>query len=338
MKKIALVTGASGQDGAYLCEFLLKKKYKVIAADRRSSRDNSWRFKKLNIDHKIIKEDFDLLEFNSILRLFKKYKFNEVYNLGAQSFVKSSFDIPLITSNINGLGVLRIIDIIKNYSRKTKFYQASTSEMYGNANSKEQNENTPFSPRSPYGVSKLFAHHIVKNYRESYNLFACSGILFNHESPLRGDEFVTKKIIKNAIEIKLKKRKYMVLGNLYAKRDWGYSKDYVEAMWLMLQQKKPDDYVISTEKNFSIKEFVIFTFKYLGINIIWRGKGLNEKGINKENNKVIVKISKNYFRPAEVNFLKGSSKKARQILRWKPKTSIHKLVKIMIDVELKNYL
>jgi GDPmannose 4,6-dehydratase len=336
-KKIALVTGASGQDGAYLCDFLLKKKYEVVAADRRSSRDNSWRHQYLNIDKKVIKEDFDLLEFNSILKLFKKYKFNEVYNLAAQSFVKSSFEIPLVTSDINSLGVLRILDIIKNYSPKTKLYQASTSEMYGNINSTVQDENTPFNPRSPYAVSKVFAHHIVSNYREAYGLYACSGILFNHESPLRGEEFVTKKIIKNAVEIMRKKRKHLLLGNIYSKRDWGYAKDYVEAMWMMLQQKKPRDYVIATGKNYTIKQFVNYTFKLLGVKIVWRGKGEKEIGINKSNKKILIKINKELFRPSEVNHLKGSFKKSKKILGWKPKTSLKDLIKIMVDAELMNF-
>ena len=336
-KKIALVTGASGQDGAYLCDFLLKKKYEVVAADRRSSRDNSWRHQYLNIDKKVIKEDFDLLEFNSILKLFKKYKFNEVYNLAAQSFVKSSFETPLVTSDINSLGVLRILDIIKNYSPKTKLYQASTSEMYGNINSTIQDERTPFCPRSPYAVSKVFAHHIVSNYREAYNLYACSGILFNHESPLRGEEFVTKKIIKNAVEIVHGKRKHLLLGNIYSKRDWGYAKDYVEAMWMMLQQKKPIDLVIATGKNYTIKQFVNYTFKLLGVEIVWRGKGVNEIGINKFNKKILIKISKSFFRPSDVNNLKGSFKKSQKLIGWKPKTHLKDLIKIMLNAELNNY-
>ena len=236
-KKIALVTGSAGQDGSYLCELLISKKYKVVAADRRSSRDNGWRHKELKINEKLIYEDFDLTDINSIISLFQRYKFTEVYNLAAQSFVGSSFSTPISTSNVTGLGPLRILETIKNFSPKTKFYQASSSEMYGKVYTKILDEKSRFNPRSPYAVSKLFGHEITKNYRESYGLFCCSGILFNHESPLRGEEFVTRKITKQLAEIKLGKRKCLELGNIYAKRDWGHAKDYVEAMWKMLQQK-----------------------------------------------------------------------------------------------------
>jgi GDPmannose 4,6-dehydratase len=337
-KKIALVTGSAGQDGSYLCEFLLKKNYKVIAGDRRSSRNDNWRHNYLNIVPKIIYEDFDLADIDSIHRLLKKYKFNEIYNLAAQSFVQTSFTTPISTSNVTGLGVLRILEIIRCISPKTKFYQASSSEMYGDTKSKNQNEITNFNPRSPYAIAKVFGHHVTKNYRESYNIFACSGILFNHESPLRGEEFVTRKITKQLTEIKLKKRKCLELGNLYARRDWGYAKDYVEAMWKMLQQKKADDYVVSTGKTYSIKYFVNKCCRYLGIKIKWKGKGINEHAINLNNNKIIIKINKKYFRPAEVNYLKGNYLKAKKQLKWRPKTNIDQLIKIMINSELKkNY-
>lgn len=336
-KKIAVVTGSSGQDGSYLCELLLKKGYKVIGADRRSSRSNNWRHEHLNIQGKIIQEDFDLGEFNSILKLFKKYKIDEFYNLAAQSFVYSSFFTPLSTSDVTGLGVLRILDCIKNISPKTRFYQASSSEMYGKTQQKKsQNEKTVFNPRSPYAVAKLFGHHITKNYRESYNLFLCSGILFNHESPLRGEEFVTKKIVKQLCEIKKGKRKKIELGNIYAKRDWGYAKDYVEAMWLMLQQKKPRDYVIATNKTYSVKDFINIVLKILDFKYKWSGKGVNEHVIDLTTNKKIITINPKFYRPAEVSYLKGSYKKASKYLKWKPKTTLSQLINKMILFEMES--
>ena len=334
MKKLVVVTGASGQDGSYLCQFLLNKNYKVIAADRRSSRDNKWRHNYLKITEKLIYEDFDLSDFNSIVSLFKKYKnIKEFYNLAAQSFVGSSFQIPIITADVTGVGVLRILDCIKNYQPKIKFYQASSSEMFGRIQDKIQNETTKFYPRSPYGVAKLFAHEITKNYRESYNIFACSGILFNHESPLRGEEFVTKKIVKQLVEIKNKRRSFLEVGNIYAKRDWGYAKDYILAMWKMLQNKNPTDYVIATSKTYSVKDFLDFTLKELNFKYKWSGKGINEKVINLDNKKVIVKINKKFYRPAEVDTLIGSAKKAEKELKWKSKTSLRDLIKIMIKYE-----
>ena len=245
-KKIALITGASGQDGSYLAQFLIKKKYKVVAADRRSSRADNWRHEYLGIENKVVYEDFDLADIDSIFRLFKKYKFSEVYNLAAQSFVKGSFETPVSTSNVTGIGTLRVLEAIRFFNKKIKFYQASTSEMIGNTKSKVQNENAEFYPRSPYACAKVFAHFITQNYREAYGIFACSGIMFNHESPIRGEEFVTRKITKHLSEIKVGKKNILELGNLNSRRDWGFAKDYVEVMWLMLQQKKPEDFVIST--------------------------------------------------------------------------------------------
>ena len=334
-KKIALVTGAAGQDGSYLCQFLLKKKYIVVAGDRRSSRDNNWRHNFLQISKHVIYEDFDLGDIDSIYRLLTKFKFNEIYNLAAQSFVKTSFTTPVSTSNVTALGVLRILEMIRCVTPKTKFYQASSSEMFGNINSKSQNEKTPFYPRSPYAISKVFGHHITKNYRESYKIFACSGILFNHESPLRGEEFVTRKITKQLCEIKIGSRKCLELGNLYAKRDWGYAKDYVEAMWKMLQQKKPDDYVIATNQAFSVKNFVNECCNNLNLKIKWVGNGIKECAVNKQNKKIIVKINPKFFRPSEVNYLRGNFSKAKRIIKWKPKNNIKSLIKIMIDAELK---
>ena len=336
-KKTALITGISGQDAAYLAEFLLKKNYKVIGSDRRSARNSQWRLKRLNIHNKIIYEDLELSELYEAERLFKKYKFDEVYNLAAQSFVGTSFSSPINTSNITGLGVLRILECIRNNSPKTKFYQASSSEMFGDVLEKKQNEKTPFNPQSPYAIAKVLGHYSTVNYRESYNLFAVSGILFNHESPFRGEEFVTRKIIIGLINIINQKQKYLELGNIYAKRDWGFAKEYVEIMWRMLQNRKPRDYVVSTGKTYSVKQFIDESTKYLKIKTKWIGKGLNQKLINKKNNRVIIKINKKYFRPSEVNYLRGDSSKAQKELKWKPKTNLKKLVKIMIDEEIKNF-
>ena len=334
-KKVAVVTGSSGQDGAYLCEFLLNKNYRVIGADRRSSRDSNWRhnFLKISNNKNLKYISFDLIDQNSILNLFKNYKIDEFYNLAAQSFVKGSFEAPIATSEITAVGVLRILDCIKYYQPKVKFYQASTSEMFGKTYGKSQSEKTNFNPRSPYAISKLFAHQITKNYREAYNIFACNGILFNHESPIRGKEFVTKKIVSSLYEIKRKGRGCLELGNLYAKRDWGYAKDYIEGMWKMLQQKKPDDYVLATNKTITIKDFANYVLDGLNFNFKWIGKGLNEKAIDLENKKVIIKINKKHYRPTEVEYLKGDYKKASTKLKWHPKTNVKELVKIMLDAE-----
>ena len=338
MKKTALITGISGQDGAYLAKFLLSKNYKVIGSDRRSARSDNWRLRRLGIENKIIYEEMELGEIYEIQRVFKKYKLNEVYNLAAQSFVGTSFSSPLNTANITGLGTLRILESIRSSNHKIKFYQASSSEMFGDVLEAKQKESTPLNPQSPYAISKVFSHFLTQTYRNSYGLFACSGILFNHESPLRGQEFVTRKIIIGLVKILKNKIDYFELGNLYAKRDWGYAKEYVEAMWKMLQMKNPDDYVISTGKTYSIKDFINKATKYLGMNVIWKGKGLKERLINKDNNKTIIKINPKYFRPAEVNILKGHSKKAQSKLKWKPKTSLDQLIKIMIDDEIRyNY-
>ena len=338
MKKTALITGVSGQDGAYLANFLLNKNYKVIGTDRRSARSNFWRFKRLGIENKINYEEMEITENCEIDRLFKKYKnVSEVYNLAAQSFVATSFNSPIYTSNINALGPLRILEAIRNYNPKIKFYQASSSEMYGNITGKLQNEKTQFNPRSPYAVSKVFAHYITKNYRESYNMFALSGILFNHESPLRGEEFVTRKITLGLTKIINNDLDCLELGNINAKRDWGHAKDYVVLMWKMLQQKNPEDYVVATGENNSIKDFVNECLKNLDIKAKWVGKGIKTKLINLKNNKVIIKISPKFFRPAEVNILHGDSSNAKKKLNWVPKVNFKKLVKLMIDEEIKYY-
>ena len=335
MKKTALITGISGQDGAYLAKFLLDKNYKVIGTDRRSARSVNWRLRRLGIANKIIHEEMELGEIYEIQRVFEKYKINEVYNLAAQSFVGTSFSSPLNTANITGLGTLRILETIRSTNPKIRFYQASSSEMFGDVLEKNQKETTPLNPQSPYAISKVFSHYLTQNYRNSYNLYATSGILFNHESPLRGEEFVTRKIIMGLVGILKNEINSFELGNIYAKRDWGYAKEYVEAMWKMLQMKRPDDYVISTGKTYSIKDFINKATKYLKMNVVWTGKGLNEKLINKDSNKTIIRINPKFFRPAEVNILIGDSKKAQKKLKWKPNTNLDQLIKIMIDDELK---
>ena len=339
-KKVALIFGVTGQDGAYLSKYLLKKKYKVYGVKRRSSIINTQRIDDIYIDINS-KSNFilcygDLTDSSSILSLIKKIKPNEIYNLAAQSHVKVSFEVPEYSADVNGLGALRILEAIKNlnFEKKVKFYQAGTSEMFGRTKEKFQNEKTPFYPASPYGVSKSFAHWITINYREAYGIFACNGILFNHESPIRGETFVTKKIIQGLMKIKKNKQKKLYLGNLYAKRDWGHAKDYVEAMWKMLQQKNPDDYVIATGKTLTIKEFVNKAAKKIGFKLKWIGKGINEKAINIENNMPIIECHKRYLRPVEVDYLKGNTQKAKKELNWSPKISIDDLIDEMIQNEL----
>lgn len=337
MKKIkALITGINGQDGAYLAKFLVDKGYKVYGTCRRSTSEKFTRLKALNVYDKVELYDFDLLEMTNIYETIKKIRPHEIYNLAAQSFVPSSFNVPIVTTDINALGTIRILEAIKSIDRKIKFYQASTSEMFGKVKEIPQNEETPFYPRSPYGVAKLYAHWITINYRESYNMHASSGILFNHESPFRGTEFVTKKITSTLTRIKKGSNEILKIGNIQAQRDWGYSMDYVEAMWLMLQQKIPDDYVISTGKTTSVRDFIDLSLKYLKFNYKWSGSGLNVKVINTDNKKIIIKVDKKFFRPAEVDLLVGNSNKAQKKLKWKPKTSLTKLVKIMIDHDLEN--
>ena len=328
--KTAIITGIAGQDGAFLAQLLISKGYKVYGADRRRVDSYYWRLEDLGIRKEIEFVYFDLLEESNIANLIRKIQPDEFYNLAAQSFVKASFEMPLVTADIDAMGVLRILEGIRNYSPKTKFYQASTSEMFGKVQEIPQTESTPFYPRSPYGVAKLFAHWMVTNYRESYGLFCCSGILFNHESEYRGSEFVTQKIVEQAIEIKNSKREYIELGNIDAKRDWGYAKDYVEGMYLMLQQDNPEDFVLATNKTTTVREFVNLVFSRLGDEISWEGKGINEIGKSK-NGKTIIKISDKYYRPAEVDLLIGDYKKAFKNLKWTPKTDLEKLVEIMVE-------
>ena len=339
-KKIALIFGVTGQDGAYLSKFLLKKNYKVYGVKRRSSIINTQRiddiYKDINFKSNFVLCYGDLTDSSSILSLIKKIKPNEIYNLAAQSHVKVSFEVPEYSADVNGLGTLRILEAIKNLNleNKVRLYQAGTSEMFGRTKEKFQNEKTSFYPASPYGVSKSFAHWITVNYREAYGIFACNGILFNHESPIRGETFVTQKIIQGLMRIKKGEQNKLFLGNLYSKRDWGHARDYVEAMWKMMQQKKPDDYVIATGKTITIKEFVNKAAKKIGFKLKWVGKGIHEKAINTENKKFIIECKKRYFRPVEVDSLKGNTQKAKKLLKWSAKTSIDDLIDEMIQHEL----
>ena len=339
-KKKALIFGATGQDGAYLSKFLLKKKYFVYGVKRRSSIINTQRvddiYKDINYKSNFVLLYGDLTDASSILNLIKKVNPNEIYNLAAQSHVQVSFEVPEYSADVNGLGALRILEAIRslNLEKKVKFYQAGTSEMFGSTKQKFQNEKTNFHPVSPYGVSKCFAHWITKNYREAYNIFGSNGILFNHESPRRGETFVTKKIIRALVRIKMGYQKKLVLGNLDSKRDWGHAKDYVEAMWKILQQKKPDDYVIATGKQYSIRQFINFVTKRLNMKIKWKGKGLYEKGFDIITKRNIIFVDKNYIRPLDVNTLLGNASKARRELKWKPQINIHKLIDEMITEEM----
>ena len=334
MRKKVLITGIMGQDGAYLAKFLLSKKYKVYGAYRRNSNYENNRLRKLGIENKVELIDMEVNEFTSVNCTINKIKPDEIYNLAAMSFVGSSFDQPLYTINTNFLALVNMLEVIKHSKKKISLYQASTSEMFGNTTNSYIDENTNFDPASPYGISKVGSHYLVKLYRKAYNLDCCSGILFNHESPLRGEEFVTKKIVTQLCEILTNKRKIMYLGNIYAKRDWGFAPDYVEAMWKMLQMKKKDDFVIGTGKSCSIKEFINLTCKYLKISIKWTGKGLNEKCINLDNNKVIIKISKKFYRPLDVNHLKSNPLKAKKLLNWTAKTSLNTIIKKMCDDQI----
>ena len=338
MKKIALILGITGQDGSYLAEFLMKKKYLVHGIKRRTSTPNTSRidhiFDSINFDNKkLIMHHGDLSDAGSLNRIINEINPDEIYNLAAQSHVKISFQIPEYTSDVNALGPLRLLEIIRHYKKKKiKFYQASSSEMFGKSKP-PQNEKTLFQPRSVYAISKVFAYHSVIHYREAYNLHACNGILFNHESPRRGVNFVTKKIIQGLTRIKNGKQKILVLGNLYSRRDWGHAKDYVESMWRILQQKKPDDYVVATRTSHSVKDFINISAKKIGIKLIWKNKGLKEVGIDKTNNKTIITVNKKYFRETEVDDLIGDYSKAKRLLKWKPKYSFNALVDDMIKNE-----
>ena len=334
MKK-ALITGITGQDGAYLSKLLVEKGYQVYGAYRRTSELNVSKLKFLGVDDSINYCPLELHEMTNILRTLEKVRPDEVYNLGAQSFVGMSFEMPVFTADVTALGPMRILEAIRTIDPKIKFYQASSSEMFGKASETPQNEKTPFYPRSPYAVSKLFSHWIAVNYRESYGMFACSGILFNHESPLRGLEFVTRKITHSVARIKCGLQSELRLGNLDARRDWGYASEYVEAMWLMLQQPEPEDYVIATGKTHSVREFVEEAFGCAGFDIRWSGKGVDEVGVDRKTNKTLVRVDPLFFRPAEVDILMGDCGKAREKLGWSPRTGFRELVRIMVEYDLK---
>jgi len=337
-KKIALIFGVTGQDGAYLAKLLLKKGYKVHGVKRRSSSLNTYRIDDIYKEPFAIKNNFilhygDVTDSLSVFNIIKKIKPNEIYNLAAQSHVAVSFEIPEYTTNADALGTLRILESIVKLNRKIKFYQAGSSEMFGKVYETPQTEKTPFYPRSPYGVAKLYSHWITINYRESYKIFASNGILFNHESPLRGETFVTKKVVKALCNIKHNKQKKLFVGNLYSKRDWGHAQDYVKAMWKILQHKQPDDFVICTGKQYTIKQFINLVAQELNMKIKWKGKGIKEKAYN-EKNRCIIECKRKYLRPAEVDTLKGNFSKAKKLLKWKPENDIKSLIKDMVNYEL----
>lgn len=334
MTKRALITGIRGQDGAYLAKNLLEKGYEVYGADRRSGDTIFGRLDELNIINDVRIVYMDLLELTNILRVIEKINPDEIYNLAAQSFVGTSFEQPIVTSDIDAMGVLRLLEAVRVVKPGARFYQASTSEMFGKVQQIPQTETTPFYPRSPYGVAKLFAHWMTVNYRESYGLYACSGILFNHESPLRGIEFVTRKITRAVSLIRKGRLDKLVLGNLDSKRDWGFAGDYVEGMRLMLQQDKPDDYVLATGETHSIREFVEIAFRIIDIEIEWQGEGVNTKGVDKKTGKEYIAVSEEFYRPAEVDLLIGNPAKAREVLGWEPRVRFNELVEMMVNSDL----
>jgi GDPmannose 4,6-dehydratase len=335
--KRALITGITGQDGAYLAQLLLEKGYQVTGTFRRTSSVNFWRIEELGIqDHPQLQlVEFDLTDLGCILRLLQQGSFDEVYNLAAQSFVGVSFEQPVTTGEITGIGVTNLLEAIRIVNPKIRFYQASTSEMFGKVQAIPQQEDTPFYPRSPYGVAKLYAHWMTVNYRESYGMFAASGILFNHESPLRGREFVTRKITDSVAKIKLGKLEVLELGNLDAKRDWGFAKEYVEGMWRMLQADQPDTYVLATNRTETVRDFVTMAFKAAGIAIEWQGSAEQETGHCAASGKVLVRVSPKFYRPAEVELLIGNPEKARRELGWEPRTTLEELCQMMVEADLR---
>ena len=333
MSKTALITGITGQDGAYLAKFLVGKGYKVFGGLRRTSSSDFWRLRELGIQQAIELVPFELCEESNITQTIAKLQVDELYNLGAQSFVGGSFDTPLYTTQVDAVGTCRILEAIRTCSPNTKFYQASTSEMFGRATEVPQKETTPFYPRSPYAVAKLYAHWITKNYRESYDLFCCSGILFNHESPLRGPEFVTRKTSIELAKIRHGQRDPLRLGNLNARRDWGFAGDYVTGMWMMLNAVSADDYVLATGSTWTIREFVERAASVLGYHVEWSGVGAAETGTDRKTGKVLVTVDPKFYRPAEVDCLKGDASKAREILGWRPEISFGALVEMMVRAD-----
>jgi GDPmannose 4,6-dehydratase len=336
MKKI-IVTGITGQDGAYLAKFLLEKGYTVYGSYRRTSSTNFWRIEELGIKQhpNLHLVEYDLTDASSGTRLLQEVEPDEIYNIAAQSFVGVSFEQPITTAHITALGPLHLLEAIRAINPKIKFYQASSSEMFGKVQAVPQDESTPFYPRSPYGIAKLFAHWLTVNYRESYGIFACSGILFNHESPLRGREFVTRKITDAIAKIKLGKLDTLELGNLDAKRDWGYAKEYVEGMYLMMQANKADTYVLATNRMETVRDFLTMACQAAEINIVFEGNGINEIGIDSKTKKQIVRINPEFYRPAEVDLLIGNATKAKQDLGWQPKTTLEELCRIMVEADLR---
>ncbi|WP_273777805.1 GDP-mannose 4,6-dehydratase [Acinetobacter sp. GSS19] len=335
--KIAIITGITGQDGAYLAQLLLEKGYTVYGTYRRTSSVNFWRIEELGIDKhpQLHLVEYDLTDLSSSIRLLQTTGATEVYNLAAQSFVGVSFDQPVTTAEITGIGPLNLLEAIRIVNPKIRFYQASTSEMFGKVQAIPQVEDTPFYPRSPYGVAKLYAHWMTINYRESYNIFGCSGILFNHESPLRGREFVTRKITDSVAKIKLGKLDVLELGNLDAKRDWGFAKEYVEGMWRMLQADEPDTYVLATNRTETVRDFVSMAFKAAGYTLRFEGKDENEVGLDTASGKVLVRVNPKFYRPAEVELLIGNPLKAKEKLGWEPKTTLEELCQMMVDEDLR---
>lgn len=338
LMRTAFITGVTGQDGSYLAEYLLKRDYVVHGLIRRSSASNYGRIAHL-MQNVSLKERFflhygDLCDGSNIRALFSKIMPEEIYNLAAMSHVKTSFEMPEYTADVDGIGVLKLLEAMREIVPKARFYQASTSELYGKVQEIPQTEKTPFYPRSPYGVAKLFAYWTVVNYREAYDLFACNGILFNHESPRRGDNFVSKKITRAVACIKHGLQKTLVLGNLDAQRDWGFAKDFVEGIWLVLQQNKPEDFVLATGKTFSVRHFVELAFREVGVHVVWQGKGIEEKGLDAETKKILIEISPEFFRPTEVDILVGDASKAEQVLGWKPRTNLEDLVQLMVAADL----
>jgi len=340
--KTALISGVTGQDGAYLSEFLLRKGYTVHGIKRRSSSFNTDRVDHLYQDPQASDKKFilhygDLTDTSNLVRIIQEVQPDEIYNLGAQSHVQVSFEVPEYTADVDGIGTLRLLEAIRilGMEKKVKFYQASTSELFGKVQEIPQKETTPFYPRSPYAAAKLYAYWIVVNYRESYGMYACNGILFNHESPIRGETFVTRKITRAVARIKFGLQDKLYMGNIDAKRDWGYAGDYVELMWLMLQQKEPDDYVMATGITTTVREFITMAFSEVGINIIWEGSGIDERGIDRDTGKILVEIDPRYFRPAEVDILIGDPSKAFSRLGWRPRVQLAELVKMMVDNDVK---
>lgn len=330
-----MITGIRGQDGAYLAQFLLEKGYVVYGVDRRSGDSSLWRLKELGIERDVQILYMDLLELTNIMRTIERLHVDEVYNLAAQSFVQVSFEQPILTADIDAIGVLRLLEALRTIKPDTRFYQASTSEMFGKVQEIPQKETTPFYPRSPYGVAKLFGHWITVNYRESYGLFACSGILFNHESPLRGLEFVTRKITYSIARIKQGLEDKIVLGNLDSKRDWGYAKEYVQGMWLMLQQPVPDDYILATGETHTVREFIERAFEAAGFKIAWQGSEAATKGVDARSGKVLIEVSPEFYRPAEVDILIGDPHKAKAKLGWEPRTKFEDLIALMVDADMR---